>query len=233
MQDIVPPAAGYILPPMSSAPLCASNQPTPDFNEYQCNQSVVRCNTLPEMNWYFANGMLITPPNFACWQGQLQGPPHTQYFGYGPSDFPASTNCPLNITEPNYLLAPSLYGDNSRYFMMWKYRKRVSQIESPTIQVDATTVAYGLPFIDPPLADTDPNAGLRVEFRASTQIDFSVPVLDSGYVDQSDPDIVDKLTGVDGNRVFVKFRATFGVAPGQEQPPSIDTVIIPYKKVTP
>jgi hypothetical protein len=94
-------------------------------------------------------------------------------------------------------------------------------------------VAYGIPFIDPPLADVDPNAGLRVEGRASTEIDFSVPVLDSGYVDVTNPDYASLLTGVDENRLFVKFRATFAVAAGQEQPPSIDIVILPYRKVSP
>jgi hypothetical protein len=237
-QDIVPPAAGYILPPMILGGICTPNQPVPDWGTYACgnpNQLVPRCNSLPEMNWYFANGMFMTPlPNPSCWPG-AQGLPPSSFYGYGPSDKPGpfAPNCPNVITEPTYLQAPASYGDNSRYHMLWKYRKRVSLVESPTVQVNATTVTYGIPFIDPPLADTDPNAGLRVEFRASTEIDFSVPVLDSGYVEQADPDFVEKLTGVDGNRVFVKFRATFGVAAGEQQPPSIDTIVIPYEKVTP
>lgn len=236
-QDIVPPAAGYILPPqIINGASCTPNQPVPDWGSYTCgNPQTPRCNSLPEMNWYHANGMFMNPlPNPSCWPG-TQGIPPSSFYGYGPSDNPGAfpPNCPTVITEPNYLQNPSTFGDNSRYHMLWKYRKRISLVESPTIQVDATTVTYGLPFIDPPLAATDPNAGLRVEFRASTEIDFSVPVLDSGYVDQSDPDFIEQLNGVDGNRIFIKFRATFGVAAGEQQPPSIDTVVIPYLKVTP
>ena len=40
------------------------------------------------------------------------------------------------------LAAPSLFGDNSRYYMMWKYRKRVSVIESPTIRAEGGHVTW-------------------------------------------------------------------------------------------
>lgn len=237
-QSIVPPPEGYILPPgQGTGSPCFLNQPVPDYQEYDCGGQVLtaRCNTKPEMNWYFANGAFMYPlPNPACWPG-AQGQPPTPYYGYGPGAYPVTSFAcgPLQVDEPNFLIGPSDFGDNSRYHMLWKYRKRVSRIESPAVQVLATTVEYGLPFIDPPLAAVDPAAGLRVEFRASSSIDFSVPALDSGYVDPSDPDFESKLTGLDLNRTWIKFRASFAVAAGSEQPPSIDTIVIPYRKVTP
>ncbi|HEX5009103.1 MAG TPA: hypothetical protein VFY71_01785 [Planctomycetota bacterium] len=251
-QDIVPPPEGYILPPSSGLPDCASLQPVPNWGgllggqnqTYLCDGTGPRCNTQPEMNWYWANGMLMYPnPAPNCYPG-AQGLPPTAYYGYGPTDglltpptFASGPICPPGsvgfVNEPNYLISPADFGDNSRYHMLWKYRKRVSSIESPTIQADATSVEYHVPFVDPPLADVDPNAGLKVEFRTSTELDFSIPALDSGYVTQSDPNLVELLTGPEANRVYVKFRATFAVAPGQEQPPSIDTVVIPYKKLSP
>ncbi len=231
-QSIEPPPLGYILPPMGSG--CQTLQPFPDWKSYNCGGGQPpRCNSLPEMNWYWANGMFMNPlPDTACWPGAAGQPP-TWYYGYGPSDQLPSFACPPNVNEPNYLIGPADFGDNSRYHMLWKYRKRVSNIESPTVQVDATNVEYHVPFVDPPIASINPDAGLRFEFRASSELDFSVPALDSGYVDQSDPDFVDQMTGVDLNRVYIKFRATFAVAPGQQQPPSVEIVIIPYRKLIP
>jgi hypothetical protein len=253
-QDIVPPAAGYILPPAGGLPDCLSLQPVPNWGglvsgtagtniPYPCDTSGPRCNTLPEMNWYFANGMLMYPqPLAACYPG-MQGKPPTFYHGYGPSDVPIPTDplipgpgpvcTPPLINEPSYVIAPAHYGDNSRYHMMWKYRKRVSSIESPTIATTASSVEYRLPIVDPPLSSVAPAAGLRMQFRTSTELDFAIPALDSGYVDLTDPEITTLLSGPDFNRVFVKFKATFGVAPNEQQPPSIDTVVIPYRKLSP
>lgn len=236
-KSIVPPPEGYILPPaQGTGSPCFSNQPEPDFKEFECGVDLVaRCNSKPEMNWYFANGAFMYPlPNSACWPGQ-QGQPPTPYFGYGPGGYPVTSFAcgPLQVDEPSFLIGPADFGDNSRYHMMWKYRKRVSRIESPAVQVLTGTVEYGPVWIDPPLSSVDPAAGLRVEFRASSSVDFGVPALDSGYVDSADPDFESKLTGLDLNRTFVKFRAAFAVAAGGEQPPSIDTIVIPYRKVTP
>ncbi len=236
-----PPPEGYILPPTTGAPAYASLQTEPDGDQsYNCDGSSIRCNTKPEMNWYFANGMFQNPlPDPSCFPGK-QGLPPTAYYGYGPGSPPAdepipsaSFACPITVTEPNMLIAPAKFGDNSRYHMLWKYKKRVSRIESPAVRVLASSVEYGLPFIEPPLADVPVGAGLRVEFRASSSIDFGVPALDSGYVDQGDPDFEDDLTGLDLNRVYVKFRATYAVAAGSQQPPALDSVVIPYLKVAP
>jgi len=243
--DILPPvpnngmpiikASTYQLPPQAN---CVEAQlPKIDAKDGTIPQmgppTLPKCNTDPNTNWYYANGQLAYPlPNVGCFPGPQSPGQKTAYVGYGTDGIciPA-----LNVNEPNYQCNPGRYGDNSRYFMLWQYRKRVSIIESPTVQVYSPSglVEYQAPIIDPPLALTDPNAGLIIEVRAGTDIDFPVPVLESGYVSVSDPDFVSKVSGDNVDRLFVKFRASFAVAPNLFQPPFIDTVVIPYRKVLP
>jgi hypothetical protein len=144
-------------------------------------------------------------------------------------------NPAIPANEPAYTCSPHVYGDNSRYYMMWKYRKRVSIIESPTIRADSASglVQYLRPVIDPPLDTVDSAAGLRVELRAGLQLNFSVPVLESGYILPDTVDFGEVLSGQNQDRVYVKFRATFAPGSSQAQPPTIDTVVIPFVKVNP
>jgi hypothetical protein len=188
------------------------------------------CNSDPYMNWYFANGMQAFPlPDLLNYPGPTVLA-FSPYYGYGP--FGVTTGAAL---EPGYNCNPGAYGDNSRYYMMWKYRKRVSRIESPTIQAQAglAGLLYHHPIVDPPLDTVSEAAGLRLEFRSSSQLDFATPALASPYLLPTDPDFQAELSGSNFDRVFVKFRATFAVANGQTQPPSIDTLVIPYEKLEP
>ena len=225
-----------------------------------CITQFPTCNTDPYMNWYFANGMLMYPlPNLTAYPGPTGSPP-TYWYGYGvpsaavcgllgfcppqavaPCIIPGSlgssnqVNPAVLSNEPGMSSAPAVYGENSRYYMMWKYQKRVSIIESPTVLSEGGTsgVRYLRPIVDPPVADVDPAASLRIEFRAGSLLDFAVPQLESGYVDVLDPSFGSKLSGPSDDRPYVKFRASFGVAKGQTQPPSIESIVIPYEKVHP
>jgi hypothetical protein len=230
------PVSEYILPPKPDATTGSPGQPVPDavdgvIDLMTCAVSKMpTCNTNPDMNWYFANGMQAYPlPNLIEFPGPTGAPP-TQFYGYG-----IGGNQTLATIEPSYVCNPATYGDNSRYYMMWKYRKRVSTIESPTVQ--ASSGQFGLlyrhPVIDPPLSAVSPEAGLRVEFRSSTQLDFATPQLESGYLLPTDPSFSAGLSGSNFDRVFVKFKATFAVASGLLQPPSIDTIVIPFQKLAP
>jgi hypothetical protein len=171
-------------------------------------------------------------PDLFCFPGPNVPSQPTFFAGYGIDGICLP---PLNIREPNYLCAPGEFGDNSRYFMMWQYRKRVSIIESPTVHTDSPSglVEYQIPIIEPPLSTVDPDAGLLIQIRASTELDFPIPVLESGYVSVTDPDFVAKVSGDNFGRTFVKFRANFAVAAGEFQPPFIETIVIPYRKVAP
>jgi len=253
-------ASEYILPPFGSP-----NQPTPDWVRGRidandgnatagCITDLPTCNTNPDMNWYFANGMLINPlPNPTAYPGPT-GLPATQWYGYGvpvaavvgtPGVLPNMPPCLLDFNlqvpnqpgilsnEPSYTPSPARYGDNSRYYMLWKYQKRVSIIESPTVlaQTPQGAVSYLRPIVDPPLAEVDPAASVRIEVKAGSLIDFSIPQLDSGFIDVTDPDYATSVTGFGNERVYVKFRASFGVAKGETQPPSLESIVIPYVKV--
>ncbi|MCB9897241.1 MAG: hypothetical protein H6825_04475 [Planctomycetes bacterium] len=256
MPPLVP--SEYVLPPRDEA--CESLQPKPDSENGEVDKDIFclikfpKCNTDPSADWYFADGMLAYPlPNKFAYPGPTGQPP-TYYVGYGPpvifsSPAPVFDGNPclipngtgqsnlINIVsnEPGYTGPPANFGDNSRYYMLWKYKKRVSLVQSPTIEVDTPSgeVRYLRPIIDPPLSTTSSGANLKVEVKAGTLLDFSVPQLDSGYVDVLSPSFEDDVTGVGGDRIYVKFRASFAVAAGSTQPPTIDTIIIPYVKVKP
>ena len=228
----------YILPPKPDAKTGSPGQPEPDAIIGQCPTGppmpspgvIPTCNTNPDMNWYFANGMQALPlPNLVEFPGPTGAPP-TFFYGYG-----IGGNQTGATIEPSYVCLPAEYGDNSRYYMMWKYRKRVSIIESPTVQAQSGQLGlvYRHPIIDPPLSAVSPEAGLRVEFRSSTQLDFATPQLESGYLLPTDPSFAAGLSGSNFDHVFVKFKATFAVANGLLQPPSIDTIVIPYERLEP
>ncbi|MFT7462462.1 MAG: hypothetical protein ACI9EF_000802 [Pseudohongiellaceae bacterium] len=258
MPDIpVPPP--YILPPVAENG--SPGQPIPDWKpgniDTDPNSATLGCitklpvsNSDPMMNTYFANGMLANPlPNLTAYPGPQAFSP-TIWAGYGvpliatgPAGSPcvvpstlAGPNTPLGINvEPGINVKPGYFGDNARYYMMWKYAKRVSLVQSPTITVNAPSgsVRWHRPIIDPPLSSVDPAADLKVEIRASSEIDFANPIVDSDYIDVQTSDIDYALNGPAANRLSVKFRASFGVAPGQLRPPSLHTVVLPYEKVDP
>lgn len=223
------PETTYITPPQIA---CVPNQPLMDKVNGNCaTPTPPKANTNPDINFYWANGMLAYPlPNLTDFPGP-GGQPPTQFCGYGPAG--TGNTPPFVGNEPNYTCLPGDYGDNARYFMMWKYQKRVSIIESPTVTALTPTgfLEYATPIVDPPQSSVDPAAGLKLEYRAGTQLNFAVSSLQSGYVLPTDPAFSTKMSGVNKDRIFVKFRATFGLAPGQNQPPSIDTIVIPFKKV--
>ncbi len=229
----------YILPPNAVCfPVEVPAQKVPDENviNYPGNPPPVplphsTANSDPDMAFYFATGDLAYPvPNLNCYPGPAGSQP-TSWYGYGGT---FNTGCVTGVPiYPNYALRPGQYGDNSRYYMLWRYRKRVSVIESPSIEARSLSgkIRYLRPLLDPPLADLAPGAGLTVEFRASSLLDFAVPILESGYLTPDDPNLSNKLSGVDNDRTYIKFRASMGVATGKTQGPSLDSVVIPYEKL--
>ncbi len=236
----------YILPPRNDN--CQIQQITRDPENGEVNDNNVITElpiptSDPRGNYYFANGMLMYPlPNGTAYPGPTGQPP-TMWFGYGvplgaigiavPTNLGFSNNPNVASNEPGMSPPPSEYGDNARYYMMWKYRKRVSIVESPTIRIDGDAAQYRRPIVNPPVSTVDPAASLAVDFKAGRTIDFAVAALDSGYVRSDEPDIETQLSGPDAQHVYVKFRASFGVAPASTQPPIIDSIIIPYEKVSP
>ncbi len=251
--------SAYILPPR--VPInCAVNQsqslqPEPDLTNglaaLTSTQPPICCimemptpNTDPRTNWYFANGMLMHPlPNTTAYPGP-GGLPPTFWYGYGVPPTAGSCLIPPNLAgsnqtnpvvlshEPGMTPYPGEYGDNARYAMLWKYRKRVSRIESPTLRTVGDTVRYLPPVLDPPLSAVDPSAALLFELRAGTRVDLGASAgSESGWVRMDEPDLPQQLSGGAGSHVWVKFRLSLGAAPGVDQPPALDTVVIPYERL--
>ena len=56
--------------------------------------------------------------------------------------------------------------------------------------------------------------------------------IESGWIDpETDPAGLELLSGPNGGWRCLKFRASFGLGPGQIQPPFLDTVVVPYQKL--
>jgi hypothetical protein len=260
MPDIPVPPLGYIIPPVAENG--SPGQPVPDWqagkidknlisNSFGCITQFPVPNSDPLTNTYFANGMFMYPlPAKTPYPGPNGAPP-TQWIGYGVPAMavgaPPGFNCIIPpalggsnqpgvaSNEPGMSSSPAIFGDNSRYYMMWKYSKRVSLVESPTIPVNTPSgkLRWHRPIIEPPLSTVGPDADLRLELKAGTLLDYAIPTLDSDYVDSQIADFVSRVNGSAENRRFVKFRASFGVAKGQLKPPALDTVILPYEKLKP
>ena len=68
-------------------------------------------------------------------------------------------------------------------------------------------------------------ASLAVDFRAGRQLNFAAPTLESGYVRSDEPNFTVDLSGPDDEYTYIKFRASFGVAPNSTQPPIINSIV--------
>jgi hypothetical protein len=125
------------------------------------------------------------------------------------------------------LATPGSYGDNSRYFMIFNYAKRVSTIESPLLRVRPATLSdpeYLSPIIWPSLDDIAQGTALTIWFRASSD-DIGSGLTEG---DWTLPENIGSLNG--GQRPYSQFRATFEANLSTGDVPAIDTIIIPYKK---
>ena len=125
------------------------------------------------------------------------------------------------------LASPGSYGDNSRYFMIFNYAKRVSTIESPLLRVRPTTLMspeYLPPIVWPALDDIPQGTALSIWFRASTDAAGS-GLTENDWVT---PVNINFLNG--SQRPYSQFRATFEANLSTGDVPAIDTIIIPYMK---
>jgi len=123
------------------------------------------------------------------------------------------------------LASPGDYGDNSRYFMIFDYAKRISTIESPLIRVRPSTLntpEYLPPIILPAMSDIPAGTSLNIWFRASTD-DVGTSV-----TDWVTPENISSLNG--SARPYIQFKATFEANLDSGDVPAIDTIIIPYKR---
>lgn len=251
MPDI-PPAAPILPPRDASVPGCPSNQPEPDWQTGAIQDSAPGLhdgcitqlpvpNSDPYSNWYFANGMFARPlPDRAAFPGPTSPTP-TQFYGYGPpaaaagSDpacvldpaLAASQDPSVSQLEPGVSGFPSHYGDNARYYTLWRYAKRVSTVLSSAARPDAQgQVEWLAPQVDPPLAEARRQGDLRLELVTADAGDLTRARSTSGFVDVEDARLVEHLNAAE--RPWIAFRATFGSSPEREQPARLDTIALPY-----
>ena len=76
----------------------------------------------------------------------------------------------------------------------------------------------------------EPGANLVIALRAGAQLDYAVSQLASEWVDALDANASQLLSGPNGDRRYIKWRASFGTANGTTQPPSLETIILPYRR---
>jgi len=130
-----------------------------------------------------------------------------------------------NHAYEGYLPLPGSYGDNSRYFAIFRYAKRVSTVESPFLRVAPEALVnpeYLPPVITPMMNDTAPGANLTLWFRAA------LDETGLGSTDWVLPEEISTLNG--GLRPFIQFRALIEGNLDTGEIPFVDSIVIPYEK---
>ena len=115
------------------------------------------------------------------------------------------------------------YGDNSRYFMIFNYAKRISTVESPWLAVKSIgnpVPSFMAPVVESVPRDAAPGTKLGLWFRAARDENGGGA---TGWVT---PDAIADLN--DGTRPFIQFRAVFEGNLQTGEIPMIDTLVIPY-----
>jgi len=129
----------------------------------------------------------------------------------------------LNPPQTNPFEECYEYGDNSRYFMIFNYAKRLSLIESPWLRVKSIglpTPAFLAPVIVTVPQELAPGTNLEIWFRAAQDENGAGA---TGWVE---PGAVEDLN--DGTRPFIQFNVIFEGNLQTSEIPMIDTVVIPY-----
>ncbi len=135
----------------------------------------------------------------------------------------ATGNWGLNPPQTNSFNDCYEYGDNSRYFMIFNYAKRISTVESPWLRVKPTgqpAPSYVAPVIVSVPQEAAPGTKLDIWFRAARDESGGGA---TGWVT---PDAIASLN--DGTRPFIQFRAVFEGNLQTGEIPMIDTFVIPY-----
>jgi hypothetical protein len=128
----------------------------------------------------------------------------------------------------NHLAKPGLYGDNSRYLMVFEYVKRLSRVQSPFLGYKAP-VGYDVyflnPIIEPPVEDAPFGTKLTMRFRSTPNPD-SV----ASYSPWVNPDEVESVLDEQpfNDQDYLRFEAVFEANVEQGIVPTIDTVSIPF-----
>lgn len=119
------------------------------------------------------------------------------------------------------------YGDNSRYFMIFHYVKRISSVYSPFLKGEigiGTTLDFLTPVVTPPVTNIPPGTSLDVTFQVSTN-----PENPSAHSAWKEIQGVEEFnSGAAADNDYIRFLAVFQANVNAGTLPAIDTLVIPY-----
>jgi hypothetical protein len=133
-----------------------------------------------------------------------------------------------NYAWDDMLPGKAEWGDNSRYFMIFNYAKRVSTVESPLLHVKPDSVQvpqYQPPIIEPPLSELAAGTNMTLWFRASADAD-GTGLTDEDWVPLAD---IETLNQSPTGLPYIQFKVTFEANLETSEVPMIDTLLIPFK----
>lgn len=127
------------------------------------------------------------------------------------------------------LPAPGTYGDNSRYFMLFDYVKRVSTVVSPHLGRAVKTAEqrfdFLTPLIDPPLSEIPAGTALDLMF----QVSFNPHSPAGPEVPWVEAEEVEKMNeGAFAGYDFIRFRSIFEANIDNGAIPVLDSIVVPY-----
>ena len=179
-----------------------------------------------------AAGPAPAPPGMACYC--LQGP--VVEAPAGCPDNNITNNGSPSLTDVAYGLANNSntnnFGDNSRYFMVFNYVKRESQIDSPYVRAQPLTVTnpqYAAPVFDPPLDELPVGTTFDILFRASTNGVGSPGDTTTSLPPESMVSFNNPINQVP-NTPFIQFTVTTTGDTSTQLAPAIEEVSIPFRK---
>jgi hypothetical protein len=125
--------------------------------------------------------------------------------------------------------APGNYGDNSRYFMLFDYVKRISTVVSPHLGLAVKTPEQSFdfltPLVDPPLSEIPAGTALDLTFQVAFNPD-SPAGPESPWVIPEDVESLNQGGYADFD--FIRFRSIFEANIDTAAVPVLDTIVVPY-----
>jgi hypothetical protein len=143
------------------------------------------------------------------------------YAATRPDDYPRA----LGPATP-----PGDFGDNSRYFMIFNYVKRVSLVQSPFLTCDVDPgldLVFVNPVVDPPLDEIAEGARLTLRFQSAGNGVTGFPA--SPWKFQHEVEELNEGASREFNHL--RFEAVFEADVEAGIVPAIDTVVCPYRLV--
>ena len=129
---------------------------------------------------------------------------------------------------------PGSYGDNSRYFMIFDYVKRLSLVESPYLtgpEIGTADLEFLNPIFTPGLDDIPDGTALSVRVENTPNPDNPGAPTSGWVAPESVEDMLNQ--GAFANYDYIRFQAVFEANVEEMTRPALDTVVFPYRILDP